>query len=130
MPFITGFFNKDLQYRGKWSDYVNPKEIKIFHTFDDPYTYEEFVRLVEFKENREAGYYAEKKNREEYLKRRYDNVLRAEKIDHHMDYDRLLSYYRIPFGKLDLIKIKDLFSHFTSLRSHCSAMICDLLQAG
>ncbi len=35
MPFITGFFNKDLQYRGKWSDYVNPKEIKIFHTFDD-----------------------------------------------------------------------------------------------
>jgi len=35
MPFITGFFDKNLQYSGKWSDHVDPKEIRIFHTFDD-----------------------------------------------------------------------------------------------
>ena len=35
MPFITGFFDKNLQYNGKLNDYVNPREIKIFHTFDD-----------------------------------------------------------------------------------------------
>ena len=35
MPFITGFFDKNIQYSGKGYDYVNPREIKLFYAFDD-----------------------------------------------------------------------------------------------
>lgn len=122
----------DLSLQNIYTNYgaITDKELSVYHTIDNPYSFDEFVHLMRFKEKHHSEYQCDHHYSDAELKRYYRYVHeRDQYIGTRMDFSTLLSYYRIPFDFLNMKEIKTMLRKDAILDRHCSKSICELYDA-
>ena len=122
----------DLTLKNIYVNYgrLRPEELSIIHTFDNPYSYKDFIRLYQFRLNHTSEYMGRVECPEKCLKKDYaDLMYERKRFGTRMDFYKLLNYYRIPFDTLNHEEILNMYRSNENLKRHCSQKICKFLDA-
>lgn len=122
----------DLTLKNIYVNYggIRPEELSVIHTFDESYSYKDYIRREQLRQNHNPEYltrwdYPEKEIKKDYAALMYER----EKLGTHMDFYSLLRNYRIPFNALNYDEILTMYRNESGLRRHCSKWICKRLDA-
>ena len=122
----------DLSLQNIYVNYgaVSREELSLFHPYDEPYSFEEYVRLQRFLQEHKSACYCRNEYSEAQYRRFYESLMRRSRAaGTRMDFSTLLGNYRVPFDRLDLAEIREMYRKSKDLRRHCSRQICALLDA-
>ncbi len=109
---------------------LNAEELCVLHTFDVPYSYEEFLRLKQLRNGHASEYQGEGAFSETYYRYLYGELnSKSRRIGTGMRFDTLLSYYRVPFDVPELDRLCEIYRSDDTIMRHCSTRICELLEA-
>lgn len=109
---------------------LSEENLALYHTPDNPYSFEEYANLKRFKEDNLSEYYIKQNYSDEKLKRDYELFIKYTRpLGTNANFSQILSYYRIPFGSLDMEEIKELLLEDDIIHKHCSVHMCKMFGA-